>query len=335
MEIYLVIIFILIFNFLILFNFDRLSKISLFLDNPDGKLKKHRHPISLLGGLIILLNLYLIIFSFKLLNLDNLIFTGEFLYLVILLSTFFYIVGAVDDIKNLSPRLKLFFITLSFLAVVFFFPDIKLELIKITFLKKTYYFNNFSVIFLLFSFLLLSNAMNMFDGINLQLIFFSIFIFVVFIIKSFLPLFFLTLTISLLILGVLNFKNKVFLGDGGCYLLSSIIGCTFIYQYKYLDNYLYGDEIFIILLIPSIDMLRLFIVRSLNKKNPFKGDLNHFHHIVNNYFKNNNYTVILTIIICMLPTLMLALNFETYYIFLISLILYMSLISYFKKNNIE
>lgn len=335
MEIYLVIIFIFIFNFLILFNFDRISKISLFLDNPDGKLKKHKYPISLLGGLIILLNLYLIIFFFKLLNLDNLIFTEEFLYVIILLSTLFYFVGVVDDIKNLSPRFKLLLTSLSFLSVVFFFPDIKLELIKITFLKKTYYFNNFSVIFLLFSFLLLSNAMNMFDGINLQLIFFSIFIFVVFIIKSFLPLFFLTMTICLLILGVLNFKNKVFLGDGGCYLLSSIIGCTFIYQYKYLDNYLYGDEIFIILLIPSIDMFRLFIVRSLNKKNPFKGDLNHFHHIVNNYFKNNNHTVILTIIICMLPTLMLALNFETYYIFFISVILYMSLISLFKKDNIR
>ena len=67
-------------------------------------------------------------------------------------------------------------------------------------------------------------------------------------------------------LGILNYKNKIFLGDSGSYLLSSIIGCTFIYQYNYFDNYLYGDEIFIILLIPSIDMLRLFVVRSLNKK---------------------------------------------------------------------
>lgn len=331
MEIYLVIFFIFIFNFLILSNFDRISKIPLFLDNPDGKLKQHKHPISLLGGLIILLNLYLIIFLFKLLNLDNLIFSGEFLYVIILLSTLFFIVGVIDDIKKLSPSLKLFFTSLSFLAVVFFFPDIKLELIKITFLKKNYYFNNFSGIFILFSFLLLSNALNMFDGINLQLIFFSIFIFIVFIIKGFLPLFFLTFTICLIILGVLNFKNKIFLGDGGCYLLGSVIGCTFIYQYKYLDNFLYGDEIFIILLIPSIDMFRLFIVRSLNKKNPFKGDLNHFHHLANNYFKNKNHTVILTIIISILPALMLAVNFKTYYIFLISVILYMSLISFFKK----
>ena len=32
--------------------------------------------------------------------------------------------------------------------------------------------------------------------------------------------------------------------------------------------------------IPGIDMLRLFIQRLLNKKNPFKPDRNHLHHIL-------------------------------------------------------
>jgi UDP-GlcNAc:undecaprenyl-phosphate GlcNAc-1-phosphate transferase len=331
MEIYFIVIICLFFNLLILFNFDKITKFLKFFDNPDGKLKKHKNPISLLGGLIILLNFYLVIFTFKALNFDDLIFNGQFFYIVVVLNTLFYIIGVADDINNLSPKIKLLFITLSFLTVVNFFPDIKLELIKISFLDKIYYFNSYSVPFLLLSFLLLSNAVNMFDGINLQLIFFSIFIFIIFILKGFLPIFFITLLICLFILGFLNYKNKVFLGDGGSYLLSSIIGCTFIYQYKYIDNYLYGDEIFIILLIPSIDMFRLFVVRSINKKNPFKGDLNHFHHIVNNYFKNNNYTVALTTMIFVMPTLLLILNLDTYYILLISVIVYASLISYFKK----
>ena len=332
MEIYFIIIICLFFNLLILFNFDTITKFLKFFDKPDGKLKKHKKPISLLGGLIILLNFYLLIFTFKILNFNDLIFTGQFFYIIIILNTLFYIIGVADDLNNLSPKIKLLFIALSFLTVVNFFPDIKLELIKISFLDKIYYFNSYSVPFLLLSFLLLSNAVNMFDGINLQLIFFSIFIFIIFILKGFLPIFFITLLICLFILGILNYKNKVFLGDGGSYLLSSIIGCTFIYQYKYLNNYLYGDEIFIILLIPSIDMFRLFIVRSINKKNPFKGDLNHFHHIVNNYFKNNNHTVALTIMICVMPTLLLILNLDTYYILLISVIVYTSLISYFKKR---
>ena len=33
-------------------------------------------------------------------------------------------------------------------------------------------------------------------------------------------------------------------------------------------------------MIPGLDMLRLFLSRIINKKNPFFGDLNHFHHLL-------------------------------------------------------
>ena len=141
-----------------------------------------------------------------------------------------------------------------------------MEHIKISFLRDIYSFEGFSFIFIILAFALLTNALNMFDGINLQLICFSLFIFLIFILKGFLPIFFGLISISFIFLGLLNYQNKVFIGDGGCYLISALIGCSFIYQYKYFENFLFGDEIFIILLIPSVDMLRLFLVRSLNKK---------------------------------------------------------------------
>ncbi len=332
MEVYSLITFVLLFNCFIFFNFSKISKSLNFFDKPDGNLKKHKHPVSLLGGSLILVNIYLITFFFNLFDLNDQIFAGQFFYIFIILSTFFYIVGCIDDFTNLSPNLKLLLIAFSFLVTAYFFPEINLKLIKISFLDKNYYFNSFSTLFLLLSFSLLSNAMNMFDGINLQLILFTIFVFMIFVIKGFFSLFFTILLICLCFLGILNYKNKIFLGDSGSYLLSSIIGCTFIYQYNYFDNYLYGDEIFIILLIPSIDMLRLFVVRSLNKKNPFKGDLNHFHHIVNNYFRNKNLTVVFTILMCVMPSLLLIINVKTYYIFIISVIVYISIITYFKKK---
>ena len=62
------------------------------------------------------------------------------------------------------------------------------------------------------------------------------------------------------------------------YLISAIIGCTFIYQYQNFDKFFFGDEVFIILLIPALDMLRLFIFRIIKSKHPFKGDLKHLHH---------------------------------------------------------
>ena len=139
----------------------------------------------------------------------------------------------------------------------------------------------------------------------------------------------------LIFLGILNFQNKVFLGDGGSYLISSIIGCTFIYQYKYFENFFYGDEVFIILLIPAIDMFRLFLVRSINGKNPFKGDLNHLHHILNNHFRNTNLTVFFTILISVIPSGLLFFKIATYYILIISIIVYSAVITYFKKFIIK
>ena len=96
------------------------------------------------------------------------------------------------------------------------------------------------------------------------------------------------------------------------------------------SNFFYGDEVFIILIIPAIDMLRLFFMRVIKKKSPFKGDLNHLHHIVNNFTKNNNFTILITISLSIFPALLLIFNIETYIILLLSLIIYFCLISYLR-----
>ena len=334
MSIFFLVILIILFNLTFYLKFNTITNYA-FFDKPDGKLKKHLKPTSLVGGLIILINLYLIIFFLMLLDIDNSIFKDNFLNAIIILSTLFFFVGLIDDLKNLTPNIKLISLTLSIFFVAFLFPEINLKLIKISFLKKTYYFNEYSFFFTTLSFLLLANAINMFDGINLQLILFCLFIFTIFIIKGFLPFFFILLSIGFIFLGLLNFQNKVFIGDGGCYLISALVGCSFIYQYKNYENFLFGDEIFIILLIPAIDMLRLFISRIVSKKHPFKGDLNHLHHKVDNYLKNKNLTVLMTICLCMFPTFLMILEFKTYYILIISLIIYLSIILFLKnKKNI-
>ena len=323
MELILLSIFIIIINLLIFLKFNELTILINFFDKPDGRLKRHNNSVSLIGGL---LNLYLIIISFKFLDLDYLNFKDNFSNIILILGSTFFLIGFFDDLKNLSPNLKLLLIIFTISTITFFFPELKLELIKITFLKNNYFFGNFSFFFIVLSFALLANALNMFDGINLQLIIYTLFVFLIFILKGFLPIFFILLSICLIFLGILNFKNKIFIGDGGCYLISSLIGCTFIYQYKNFDNFLFGDEIFIILLIPAIDMLRLFVVRILKKKHPFKGDLNHLHHLVNKFVKNKNITIMITIFLCVLPVLLMYLEFKTYLVLMINLIIYFSLI---------
>ena len=41
-----------------------------------------------------------------------------------------------------------------------------------------------------------------------------------------------------------------------------------------------SDLVFLFLCIPGYDLLRLAIVRILNKTHPFGGDQNHIHHIL-------------------------------------------------------
>ena len=134
-------------------------------------------------------------------------------------------------------------------------------------------------------------------------------------------------------LGFLNYHNKVFIGDGGCYLISVIFGCSFIYQYQNFDNFIFGDEVFIILLIPAIDMLRLFIFRIIKGKNPFKGDLNHLHHLVDKFTKNKNLTVLITICLSVFPSIIMLTGLETYYNLALNFIIYSTLILFLKLKT--
>ena len=55
------------FNFFLIFFFDKIKIFSVNLDNPDGKRKLHKKPIPLAGGIIIFFNLiiYLILVSYN------------------------------------------------------------------------------------------------------------------------------------------------------------------------------------------------------------------------------------------------------------------------------
>ena len=86
----------------------------------------------------------------------------------------------------------------------------------------------------------------------------------------------------------LNYKNKTFLGDSGSLLISFIIGYIFIKLYNY-QRINFADEIVIYMLVPGIDLIRLFFKRILIKKNPLTPDRFHLHHLLllkYSYFKS-------------------------------------------------
>lgn len=81
-------------------------------------------------------------------------------------------------------------------------------------------------------------------------------------------------------------KRKVFLGDSGSLLLGTVVAIYIFYVLG--DNYIFktGFEInktifsIMVVLYPLIDLLRVFIIRILNKNSPFHPDKNHLHHII-------------------------------------------------------
>jgi len=152
-SILIVILIILLFNLSIYLKFETIANKLNFFDKPDGKLKKHSQPVSLIGGLVILINIYLIVFTLNFLGLENLLFERKYLSLFLFLTTLFYMVGALDDLKNIKPNYKLLLIFLVLVISIIFFPEIKIVEIKISFLSKMYYFKfPYTQIFIIFSF---------------------------------------------------------------------------------------------------------------------------------------------------------------------------------------
>ena len=139
------------------------KKMNLF-DNPDNFRKIHNKKIPNIGGFIFVINA-LILFIFYSLNQSliniNLIF-------ILIFSILFFLIGFVDDKKNLNPILKLIISAIVFYFSVFFNKELLLTGVNFTSLDFNIFFGKYSIFVSILCILLLLNALNMFDGINLQ-----------------------------------------------------------------------------------------------------------------------------------------------------------------------
>ena len=277
-------------NILILYSFEHISRRFKIEDKSDGIRKFQTKPVSLLGGSLILFNILLIISLDFILNksiiFDNFIHTNRELFAFIAGIVIFYFIGLFDDRYKLSANYKLLISTFFILLFIFIDDNLEILVLKFSFLNHEIELKSFSIFFTLLCFLLFINALNMFDGINCQVGFYSILIFAIIFSKNILPVLCLVLIISLLFFLILNFKGKLFLGESGILILAFIISYIFIKSSNIDNNFFFADEIFIIMALPGIDMFRLFIVRIYNGRNPFSPDMNHIHHLIQRHYSN-------------------------------------------------
>tara|TARA_A100001037_G_scaffold306535_1_gene352441 strand:- start:4798 stop:5757 length:960 start_codon:yes stop_codon:yes gene_type:complete len=247
------------------------EKLNIFDKNEFLKTNK---KIYLIGGILLIIN---ILFIYFFLN-----YNAVINYSLIIGSILIFTLGFFDDKLNLNANLKLVITVLIIFFILILDDHLLLLNLKFNFIDFSISTSKFAIPFTILCFALYLNAFNMFDGINLQCGIYSAIIAIYFFIISN-NIIFLTLLSFLIPFLYFNFKNKIYLGDSGSLLLGLFFGYFFIkfYNLELIKNV---EEVFILMCVPGIDMFRLFCERIYNKKNPFKKDERHIHHILNKKF---------------------------------------------------
>lgn len=283
-------------NFLFFIFFKKIATIYNHYDLP-GLIKNHKKKVPLLGGFFLAANFFVIFFCYLFLfessglvfdpiffgsitkNLEKLLDTRslKFAFVFFIIPYFFFFIGYLDDKFNINHNTKFFIFLSLIISSVLIDNNLIIREINFQFISRTIILNEFSIFFTIFSILVLINALNMFDGINLQCSLFYIFILSILVyFNSFthIAIFFI---LNLIFFIFYNFKGKAFLGNSGNLFFTFLISILIIKSYNY-KNFPNAEFVLLLLIIPGLDLIRLFMLRIINGKNPFVGDLNHIHH---------------------------------------------------------
>jgi len=264
-----------------------LAKQSKLYDVPDER-KTHNYLISSLGGIGIFTGLAISL----LLTSDFKYSNSEFQYY---LAAFFiiFIIGVIDDIFVLRPWKKVLgqLVTAAILTLKAHLVITNLD----GFLGIYQLGTTVSFIVSFFAIMLIINAFNLIDGVDglagsLGLV--SCVLFALF--------FLINHNFSYAILGfamagallsflVYNFHPaRIFMGDSGSMLIglvSAVLFIKFISAASTVTDYpIVAAPVvgFAIMLIPLMDVLRVFCVRISRNRSPFSPDRNHIHHLLLN-----------------------------------------------------
>ena len=229
------------------------------VDKPSGVLKPHERPITFMGGTGIFLAM--IPWFFR---------NPEFFPPILIM----WALGFIDDIRGVSPKIRLILEILVGFAVSFII----------------FGFSTLDSIVLSVVFAGMVNAYNMVDGLDgissANVIVFAVFAYF----TGFVP------EIALAIAGVysgyliFNFPPaRLFMGDQGSYIAGSFVGILLIQSWG-TQNFI---RIAAICWPVFLDLFVGFLRRSLAKKSPFAGDRDHYYDKIFRLTKNRKRVTLL------------------------------------------
>ena len=198
-------------------------------------------------------------------------------------------VGLYDDVYNIDFKLKFIFQIIAAKIII----DNGLIIDNFHGVFGIYEINriiaNLVTIFIIVAII---NAINFIDGVDglaltIVLFFISLFEFFSDGVTPFINFSILIFTSSL-ILFYFNFrkKNKVFLGDSGSLFYGGVVSIYTVYilsqGYIIKESFDLHKILFVISILsyPIVDIVRVVIIRIINKKSPFEADKNHIHHLI-------------------------------------------------------
>jgi UDP-N-acetylmuramyl pentapeptide phosphotransferase/UDP-N-acetylglucosamine-1-phosphate transferase len=220
---------------------------------------------------------FIIIVTFLFLEKFNL----EFYYLF---SIMVFGIGFFSDLRILtSPRIR-FYLQILFTLLFIIFYNFHISSIRIFFIDYLLSYKFFSYFFVIFCLLIIVNGTNFIDGLNgLVLGYFISILIIIYNLKLFESLQITQLEILYFIellsfLLLFNLFNKLYIGDGGSYLLGFGFGILLIAIYESNKNI---SPFFIILLLwyPCFENLFSIIRKYKFNKSPLISDNKHFHQL--------------------------------------------------------
>lgn len=262
-----------------------------------GVFDQYNKNVSLIGGFYFLINILVIFNLFLFIDppqIESFIWNKRTYLSFVISVIFIFIMGNLDDRFNLSPNTRLLLMLLIIFINLFINENLIINTIKFSNGFSFYINSNLKFFFTLLCFITIMNLVNMLDGVNLQVVIFSAFIITLSLINQSLILI-INLLIALTLIFLLNYRNVIFLGNSGSYLLGYFLG--FILVGSYNKQVIFTDDILLALFIPFLDMLRVIYFRLINRKHIFTGDKNHMHHILVKKFGYYKAIVIIQLLI--------------------------------------
>lgn len=256
------------------------------VDNPDAR-KLQRNPTPVMGGIAVFFGLILGLASSQIISTSYI-----FIYSAVMMIMLY--VGTIDDILNLSPKLR-FIIEIAVIGLLIFVTDGSI--------------NNFfgmwglgalniwvAVPLTIVACVGIINAINLIDGVNGLSTGFCVLASILFAIFFYHSNNITMCTIAMASMGaiipfflhnVFGKATRMFIGDGGA-LVMGIIMSTFIMNILRTDStgYIYELKHFglipfclAVLSVPVFDTLRVMSTRILRGTSPFNADKTHLHHL--------------------------------------------------------